>query len=195
MPIDVSTFLSNLAETRRAAQIAARSRFTPSSDIVLPDSLEAALRHRFFLTPASAQSDVATNSADIYVPSCEREQVEYWYSQYGADARWAVHPGLSNLVILEIDLAVARHSLAALSEDDESWQRTLKFCARGHWYFLYESVPRLPRLHGYLGLKIHASNSAIVVPPSIIRGSELAYEDARATLLSFPWKYDPIMPR
>ena len=102
MPIDVATFLANLAESNRAAQLAERSGFVPASGLVLPVALEVALRHRFLLTPALARSRLATTSPPACLPSCEREQLEYWFAQYGEEAQWHLHLAESN-VVAEID--------------------------------------------------------------------------------------------
>lgn len=131
MPIDVSTFFADLVEARLAVQVADRKGFVPASGLVLPVALEAALRRRLMLTPLLARSRLARTSASIGVPSCEREQIEYWYSRLGDDANWLLHLGPSNIVVLKIDPAVARYSLAALFADDDSWQRSLNFAAQG----------------------------------------------------------------
>jgi hypothetical protein len=121
MHIDVSTFLAGLTESRRAHQVAERKGFIPASGIVLPVALEVALRHRLLLTPVLARSRLATTSASIGVPSCERAQIEYWFSRFGEDANWQLHLGQSGIVALAIDPAQAKCSLAALTEDDDAW--------------------------------------------------------------------------
>jgi hypothetical protein len=185
MPIGVSTFLACLTESRRAHQVAERKGFIPASGLVLPVALEVALRHRLLLTPVLARSRLATTSASIGVPSCERAQIEYWFSRFGEDANWQLHLGQSGIVALAIDPAQAKCSLAALTEDDEAWKRSLNFVAQGRWHFLCESVPQLPRLRGYPGLQLHAGNS-ILVPPSIVSGRTLFYDDAKAPILRLP---------
>ncbi len=186
MPIDVSTFLTNLAESRRAAQLAERKGFVPATGIELPVALEVAIRQRLMLTPVLARSRLATTSASIGVPSCEREQIEYWFARYGGNANWHLHLGQSGLVALAIDPAQATYSLAALTEADDSWRRSLNFVAQGRWHFLFESEPALPRLRGYPGLELHAGHS-ILVPPSIISGRTLFYKDANAPILPLPY--------
>ena len=185
MPIDVSTFLAGLTESRRAHQVAERKGFIPASGLVLPVALEVALRHRLLLTPVLARSRLATTSASIGVPSCERAQIEYWFARYGESANWHLHLGQSGVVALAIDPAQARYSLPALIADDEAWKRSLNFVAQGRWHFLCESVPQLPRLRGYPGLQLHAGNS-ILVPPSIVSGRTLFYDDAKAPILRLP---------
>jgi hypothetical protein len=185
MPIDVSTFLAGLTESRRAHQVAQRNGFLPASGLVLPGALEVALRHRFLLTPVLARSRLATTSATIGIPSCEREQIGYWFARYGENANWHLHLGQSGVVALAIDPAQAKYSLAALTEDDDSWKQSLNFFAQGRWHFLFESVPALPRLRGYPGLQFHAGNS-ILVPPSVVSGRTLFYDDANAPIQPLP---------
>lgn len=196
MPKDVATFLANLAESRRAAQFAERSGFVPASGLVMPVALEVALRHRFLLTPALPRSRLATTSPPACLPSCEREQLEYWFAQYGEAAQWHLHLAESNVVTVEIDPTVARYSLEALNRDDDSWQRSLHFIAQGRYHFLFESAPRLPQLHGYPGLHVRAGKNSIVVPPSPTpAGIKLAYENEWVPLLPFPWRREPALPR
>lgn len=185
MPIDVSTFLAGLTESRRAHQVAQRQGFVPASGLALPVALEVAIRHRLLLTPVLARSRLATTSASIGVPSCERAQIEYWFARYGEDANWHLHLGQSGVVSLEIDPAQAKYSLAALTEDDDSWSRSLNFVAQGRWHFFFESTPGLPQLLGYPGLQLYAGNS-ILVPPSIVSGRTLFYKDANAPILPLP---------
>jgi hypothetical protein len=185
MPIDASTFLAGLTESRRADQVAQRKGFIPASGLVLPVALEVALRHRLLLTPVLARSRLATTSASIGVPSCERAQIEYWFARYGESANWHLHLGQSGVVAFEVDPAQARYSLTALIEDDDSWKRSLNFVAQGRWHFLFESVPGLPRLRGCPGLQLHAGNS-ILVPPSYVSGRTLCYEDVNSPILPLP---------
>ena len=138
MPIDVSTFLAGLTESRRANQVAECKGFVPAFGLVLPVALEVALRHRLLLTPVLARSRLATNSASIDVPSCERAQIEYWFTRYGENANWHLHLGQSGVVAVEIDPTQARYSLAVLTEDDDAWSRSLNFVAQGRWHFLFE---------------------------------------------------------
>ena len=58
--------------------------------------------------------------------------------------------GQSAVVALTIDRAQAKYSLAALTEDDDVWKRSLNFVAQGRQHFLFECAPGLPRLRGYL---------------------------------------------
>ena len=185
MPIDVSTFLAGLTESRRAHQIAERKGFIPGSGIVLPVALEVAIRHRLLLTPVLARSRLATTSASIGIPSCEREQIEYWFARYGENANWHLHLGQSGVVALEIDPAQAKYSLAALTEDDDAWKRSLNYFAQGRRHFLFESVPGLPKFLAYPGLQLHAGNS-IPVPPSIVSGRTLFFDDPNAPVLPLP---------
>ena len=184
MPIDVS-FLAGLTESRRADQVAERKGFIPASGLVLPVALEVALRHRLLLTPVLARSRLATTSASVGIPSCEREQIEYWFARYGENANWHLHLEQSGVVALAIDPAQARYSLAALIADDDSWQRSLNYVAQGRRHFLFESVPGLPKFLGYPGLQLHAGNS-ILVPPSIVSGRTLFFDDPNAPVLPLP---------
>lgn len=189
---DVDTFLAELAESRRAVQVAERKGFLPASGLVLPVALDVAIRKRLLLTPVLARSRLARASASIGVPSSEREQIEYWFARYGEIANWHLHLRESGIVALEVDPSQARYSIAALIEGDDSWQRSLNFAAQGRWHFLFKSVPALPRLRDYPGLQLHAGNS-VLAPPSVISGRELTYEDANAPILSLPPLSEPVI--
>lgn len=187
MPIDTSTFLAELAESRRAAQLAERKGFVPASGLVLPVALEAAIRRRLLLTPALARSRLATTSAIIGVPSCEREQVEYWFAHYGDDANWLLETGESGVISLEVDQSLSRSSLAHLASANHSWQHTLHFAVQGNSHFLFEYVAGLPSLRHFPGLRLHSGNSILVPPSRTPAGMELVYEDPCAPLLPADW--------
>ena len=195
MPIDASTFLAGLAESRRAAQLTERKGFVPASGLVLPVALEVAIRQRLMLTPVLARSHLATTSASIGVPSCEREQIEFWYAQHGDDANWLLETGESGIIALEIDPALARYSLAHLAGDNSSWQRTLHFAAQGRTQFLFEYVTGLPPLKHFPGLRLHSGNSILVPPSRTPDGIELVYENPRAPLLPADWLREAVILR
>lgn len=185
---DVSIFLAELAEFRRIAQSTERSGFIPPLDLILPEALEVALRYRFLLSPVLARSRLASYSSRVGIPSNDRAQIEYWYSQHGSDANWLMETGASSgIVVLEIELNLARHALAYLVSENLSWQRTLHFAAHGKWHVLLEYVRGLPSLRGYSGVRLHSGSSILVPPSRTPSGVELTYADPHATLLSADW--------
>jgi hypothetical protein len=110
--------------------------------------------------------------------------IEYWFSLYGDDANWLTATGEAGVVSLEIDLRLARHSLAHLASDDHSWQRSLHFAACGKWHVLFEDTAGFPSLRGYPGLSLHSGDSILVPPSRTPSGIELVYADPHAPLLS-----------
>jgi hypothetical protein len=184
---DVSTFLAEITESRRREQAEARSGFVMPSDLSLPPALEVALSHRFLLTPVLARSALALNSARAGVPSRERDQIEYWFSLYGDDANWIIETGEAGVFSLEIDLRLARYSLAHFAGDDRSWQRSLHFAACGKWHVLFEYAAEFPSLRGYPGLSLHSGDSILVPPSRTPSGIELVYAAPHAPLLSADW--------
>jgi len=185
---DLSSFLAEVAESRRAAQAAERSGFVLHPGLVLPEALEVTLRHRFLLSPVLARSRLAARSASAGVASCHREQIEFWFARYGEDANWLLETGEeSGVVSLEIDLRLARQSLAYLAGDDPSWQHSLRFTTGSRWHVLFEYASGLPQFRGYPGLFLHAGNSILVPPSRTPSGIELVYADPHAPLLSADW--------
>jgi hypothetical protein len=188
---DVSTFLAEITHSRRTAQAAERSGFVSPPGLVLPEALEVALRYRFLLSPVLAHSRLASHSARVGVPSNDRAQLEYWYSQHGSDANWLMETGApSRVVVLEVDPNFGRHALAHLVGDSLSWERTLHFAAHGKWHFLFEYARGLPSFRGYPGVRLHAGSSILVPPSRTPYGIELTYADPHAALLSADWLRD-----
>jgi hypothetical protein len=183
---DVATFLTEVAESRLCAQIAARAGFVVPPDLCLPRALELPIKHRWLISPVLARSEYAVHSARIGVPTSEREQIEYWFVRYGAEANWLLETG-AGVIALEIELSLARHSLAYLAGDDWSWQRSLHFAVLGKRHVLFEYGGGLTLPVRYPGLRLHSSNSPILIPPSKTPSSiELRWANLHAPLLPPP---------
>jgi hypothetical protein len=167
--LDASTFLTELAESRRREQAATRADFELPQGLELPRALEISLAHHLYIQPTLALSPLAGHSARIGVPSCEREQIEFWYARYGDEANWLLDLGESGIAAVEIELPLAWHSLLLLTRNDDSWRRSLQFIAYGKRQILYRCTGGRPFIDNrYHGLRLHASGS-ILIPPSYSR--------------------------
>jgi len=185
---DVSSFLAEVTESRRAAQASERSAFVPTRGLVLPEALEVALNYRLPLSPVLARSRLASNSSRVGIPSNDRAQIEYWYSQYGPEANWWMETGASSgVVVLELDPNLSWHALAHLVDDNLAWPRPLQFAAHGKWHVLFEYVRGMPSLRGYSGVRLHSGSSILVPPSRTPSGMELVYADPHAAPLSADW--------
>jgi len=184
---DVQRFLAKVAASRRGTQAASHVGFTSPPGLRLPPALESAIDHKWLIAPVLGRTAYALESARVDLPSAEREQIEYWAATY-PDTNWLLHTGAESAVVaLEIELRLARHSLAYLAADDWSWQRTLHFAVQGRWRVLFECVPGLPSLDGYPGLHLHKSGPILIPPSRMPSGIELVYADPLAPLLPAAW--------
>jgi integrase len=174
-------------------QRAGRSRVPPGGTSRRAFWLRAALRPRTSRSARShTQASLPAFARPRPVPTgralCHREQIEFWFARYGEDANWLLETGEeSGVVSLQIDLRLARQSLAYLAGDDPAWQRGLRFTAGRRWHVLFEYASGLPQFRGYPGLFLHAGDSILVPPSRTPSGIELVYADPHAPLLSADW--------
>lgn len=191
---DVSAFLEEVAESRRSAQIAARASFVIPPDFILHPALEVALKHGFQLRPVLARSPYIACSSATEAPSCDRDQIEYWWALHRERANWFLEMG-EEVVSLEIDPQLCQHSLGILAGNDFSWLNTLQFPVFGKLHLLYRAVEDLPSLESYPGLRLYTFGSILVPPSRTRKGVELAYDAPHVSLLSADWIRDAAFRR
>lgn len=184
---NVDMFLSQVENSRRLMQAEACRGFVMPHELQLPSALDIALEHRWLIAPVDGRSNYALHSGRTFVPSREREEIEYWYA-HNLDANWIVQTGArSGVMALEIDPRYICNALVYLAAEDDSWQRTLRFPYRGMWFALFAYSNGMRTVgERYLGLRLHAGDP-IFIPPSVtLDGIRSDYADSGAPLLPAP---------
>jgi len=145
-----------------------------------------------------ARSFYAQSSARVGVPTCERQQIEYWYARYGDDANWMLATGLENgdgasVLAVESWIGNYPHWLFRRPAEFKAYDETLRLRAGNRTFALF-SVPSgmEPARSYHKGLHWR---DFIPLPPSRVtyyyswEGTgeiELSYRDPLAPLLSAP---------
>ena len=187
---NVEDFLAELAESRQREQAAARAGFMLPPDLCLPAELDTAIEHRLPIAPMLACSPYAPRSARAGFPSCDRDQIEYWFAHYGAeDTNWVLDLGEESSIVA-IRSALGFYGLPfRRPEEYRALKRTLRIQAKTASYALFR-IPSGRKLSTawFHGLCWH---TWIPLPPSrLVResGEEivLTYADPGAPLLTAP---------
>ena len=188
---DVDTFLTQLAESRQREQAAACAGFALPPDLCLPTELETAIEQRLPIAPMLACSPYASRSARVGLPSCQRRQIEFFYSRYGAESNcnWVLEAGEESGIVA-IRMALGFYKLPFKgSEEYQALKRTLRVQAKTTSYALFRIPPgRRLSTAWFYGLCWH---TLIPLPPSrLVResGEEIVftYDDPGAPLLTAP---------
>lgn len=186
----VETFLSELADSRQREQAAARAGFMLPPDLCLPAELETAIKHRLPIVPMLANSPYAPRSARAGFPSCDRDQIEYWFARYGAeDTNWVLDLSEeSGIIAVRMGLGFYKVPFEG-PEEYQALKRTLRVQAKTTSYALFRVPPgRKLSTAWFHGLCWH---TWIALPPSrLVReaGEEIrfTYADPGAPLLTAP---------
>jgi len=195
---DIATLLAEVAESRRHAQTAARAGFVTPQNLRLPIELDLAIDLRLPIVPMLARSFYAQSSARVGVPTCERQQIEYWYARYGGEANFMLATGLENgdgasVLAVESWIGLYPYWLFRLHTEFKAYDKTLRLRAGNRTFALF-SVPSgmEPARSCHKGLHWR---DFIPLPPSRVtyyyswEGSgeiELSYCDPLAPLLPAP---------
>lgn len=186
---NVETFLAELAESRQREQAAARAGFMLPADLCLPAELETAIEHRLPIAPMLACSPYAPRSARAGFPSCDRDQIEYWFARYSPETNWVLEVGEeSGIVAIQTGLGFYSQPFKG-PEEYLALKRTLCVQARTASYALFRVPPdRKLSTAWFHGL---CWRTWIPLPPSRLfreSGEEIVftYENPGAPLLAAP---------
>lgn len=186
---NVETFLVEFAESRQREQAAARAGFMLPPDLCLPAELETAIEHRLPIAPMLALSPYAPRSARGGFPSCDRDQIEYWFARYGSECNWVLEACEASSIVA-IRSALGFYGLPFKQpEEYRALKRTLSVHAKTTSYALFRIPPgRKLSTAWFHGLCWH---TWIPLPPSrLVResGEEIVftYADPGAPLLTAP---------
>jgi hypothetical protein len=190
--MDVQTFLTALAAKRRAEQARERSAFTLPTGFRVPWDLERAIQHRWLVQPVLAQSIYASAAARVGVPDNTPAQIESWAAQYRS-CNWELTTGRDSGVIgVEMDMRLAWESLRLVSEDFwEDLESTLWFeagCRRMALFSYAENLPRIGRPFADY-FKLYTNGKTILIPPSCLAGSQLAYRNSSSPATVPAWLF------
>lgn len=190
--IDVDSFLAEVAENRRRAQSAARSRYAlPAGHRRLPLALDLMIANGGLVQPVLARSPFAPRSARVGVPSREREQIEYWYACCGDEANWLLDTESSRIIALEFSPYAPPHGLFRRSGEYQAFERTLRFDTPKRSFALFSVPPGLRMASGWFS-NVHWRTPVLIPPSRVLWGAdghyefEFSYVDPDAPLLPAP---------
>jgi len=190
--IDVDYFLAEVAENRRRAQSAARSRCAlPAGPCHLPLALDLMIENGGLVQPVLARSPFAQRSARVGVPSAEREQIEYWFACCGDEANWLLDTESSRIIAIEFTSYAPPYGLFRRSGEYQAFERTLRFDTPERSFALF-SVPPGRRMANGWSHNVRWRTPVLIPPSRVLWGAdgeyefEFSYVDPDAPLLPAP---------
>lgn len=160
----------------------------------LDPSLLRAADLELMIAPVLAHSKYASARTYVGCPASDLDLIAKAAAQH-RDCNWTLHVGASGIVVLEIDTRIGYVPLSALCRNSFGrWTKTLQFRDDTSRFLLFRGAGRRVRFLGqrYRGLKIHAGNAFIFIPPSwfvsdrLGSSRRLAYIDPDALLEDAP---------
>ncbi len=191
------TLMSTLND---ATPILASLTTGPFAPADLDPSLVRAAQLEFVIAPVLTHSKYSSARAYVGTPASHLEMIAQAAAQH-PECNWTLHVGASGIVVLEIDTRIGYAPLSVLCRNSFGrWTRTLQFRDDVSRFLLFRGAGRRVRFLGqrYRGLRVHAGNAFIFVPPSwyvsdrLGSSRRLAYIDPNAPLVDAPdWLWEP----
>ena len=199
----MSTSEALLSTTSYVAPAFASSAFSSAGSfdpVDLDQSLARAAELEFVLSPVLAHSKYSSARAYVGTPTSDLNLIAEAAAQH-PECNWTLNVGASGIVVLEIDTRIGYAPLSVLCRNSFGrWTRTLQFRDDTSRFLLFRGAGRRVRFLGqrYRGLKIHAGNAFIFIPPSwfvsdrLGSSRRLVYIDPHAPLMDAPdWMWEP----
>ena len=166
----------------------------------LDPSLVRAAELELVIAPVLAHSKYASARAYVGTPSSNLDLIAQAAAQH-PECNWTLNVGASGIVVLEIDTRIGYAPLSVLCRKGFGrWTRTLQFRDDTSRFLLFRGAGRRVRFLGqrYRGLKIHAGNAFLFIPPSwfvserLGSSRRLVYINPNAPLVDAPdWMWEP----
>jgi len=182
--INAETFLANLQNSTPTATPS--SSFTRASICDIPDSILRVCELGWRVAPILAHSTSASIKSSMTAPPTS-DILSLALSAHER-CNWAFATG-RGLLILEVNLEEAYHSLQCLCGGEWGWQETLRFRHRTSRFFAFSHSERQVRFLGsrFPGIKLHWEGSAVLIPPSwFVYGPPVTFDDPNAPVLRTP---------
>lgn len=182
--------------------LASSASFTtgPFDPADLDPSLVRAAELELVIAPALAHSKYASARAYVGTPTSNLDLIAAAAAQ-NRECNWTLNVGASGVVVLEIDTRIGYTPLSVLCRNSFGrWTKTLQFRDDVSRFLLFRGAGRRVRFLGqrYRGLKIHAGNAFLFIPPSwfvsdrLGSSRRLVYIDPNAPLVEAPdWIWEP----
>lgn len=191
--IDAVKLLESFGLDRSLAQGSSTlTLLNPANDDLPAEIIQVAGGHRWPVFPLRPLSRFrAARHSALGYPTSDLVQLRKWWGDLGGVAHWAVQTGPGSVIVLEMNSRVGRYSLDCLcdGEWDCGLSETLQYRA-GRALF---AVFRHPDGHArrlspvkFPGIRIHSEGKTVLIPPSLLSGSRLAWVDADAPILPSP---------
>ena len=166
----------------------------------LDPSLVRAAELELVIAPVLAHSKYASARAYVGTPSSNLDLIAQAAAQH-PECNWTLNVGASGIVVLEIDTRIGYAPLSVLCRNSFGrWTKTLQFRDDTSRFLLFRGAGRRVRFLGqrYRGLKIHAGNAFLFIPPSwfvserLGSSRRLVYINPSAPLVDAPeWMWEP----
>lgn len=200
----MSESFENSVTTANAAGLSAVLSASSSAGSFEPADLDSSLVRAaqlgLAIAPTLAHSKYASARAYVGCPSSDLDLIAHAAAQHH-ECNWALDIGASGIVVLEIDTRFGYAPLSVLCRNSFGrWTKTLQFRDDTSRFLLFRGAKRRVRFLGqrYRGLKIHAGNAFIFIPPSwfvsdrLGSSRRLVYIDPHAPLMDAPdWIWEP----
>jgi len=182
--------------------LASSASFTtgPFDPADLDPSLVRAAELELVIAPVLAHSKYSSARTYVGCPASSIDRIAEAAAQH-RECNWTLHVGASEIVVLEIDTRIGYAPLSVLCRNRFGrWTKTLQFRDDVSRFLLFRGARRRVRFLGqrYRGLKIHAGNAFIFIPPSwfvsdrLGSSRRLVYIDPHAPLMDAPdWMWEP----
>jgi len=182
--------------------LASSASFTtgPFDPAGLDPSLVRAAELELVIAPVLAHSKYSSARACVGTPTSDLGLITQAAAQH-RECNWTLHVDASGIVVLEIDTRIGYAPLSVLCRNSFGrWTRTLQFRDDTSRFLLFRGAGRRLRFLGqrYRGLKIHAGNAFLFIPPSwfvsdrLGSSRRLVYIDPNAPLVDAPdWLWEP----
>ena len=197
------TFESPMTVADTASLSAVLSASSPAGSSEPADidlSLVRAAQLGFAIAPALAHSKYASARAYVGTPTSDLDLIAQAAAQH-RECNWTLHVGASGIVVLEIDTRIGYAPLSVLCRNSFGrWTQTLQFRDDTSRFLLFRGAGRRVRFLGqrYRGLRVHAGNAFIFIPPSwfvsdrLGSSRRLVFIEPNAPLMDAPeWIFEP----
>lgn len=148
----------------------------PNTPRRLPRALELAIQHHLMIRPIVARS----RSISANLLSCDRQLLDYWH-RHLPGAQWVLDAEASEIVVVEFEQQLARHSAHLLKAHIEALQKTLHFRVRNHLVALFRNRADSAHTVHASGVRVRSGKAPVLIPPSRISSGEILFyanEDA-----------------
>jgi hypothetical protein len=194
------TLMSTLNDATPILASSASFTSRPFDQADLDPSLVRAAELELVIAPVLAHSKYASARAYVGTPSSNLDLIAQAAAQH-PECNWTLNVGASGIVVLEIDTRIGYAPLSVLCRNSFGrWTKTLQFRDDTSRFLLFRGAGRRVRFLGqrYRGLKIHAGNAFLFIPPSwfvserLGSSRRLVYINPNAPLVDAPdWMWEP----